>query len=251
MGKGDNELLKELRAGPMLVASLDGDDLPFLLEEAKTQRADIVELRMDLWSNFFREGMQDKMSRFKQKIGIPMLVSFRGGHPFPPWWQPLHWSALASAALVDVEWNPKYPWKDIRRYTAQYGLGLVISHHDYESTPPAAKLRTIVQSALRQGATLVKVAAKVKSENDVRSLLELSVEFSRKTLITVMGMGAMGAVSRLAAPLFGSRLIYGYIGTPTAVGQSPYKELQERTRLYFPAYNAAFVERQKKRANPI
>src|ERR1035437_6525528 len=113
------ELLK--KSSPLLVASLDGDDLPFLLEEARTERADIVEIRLDLWENFFREEMLQKMARFKAKNGIPMLVSFRGGHPFPAWWQPAHWRALAHAALIDVEWNPKFPWREIRSEERRVG----------------------------------------------------------------------------------------------------------------------------------
>src|SRR5476649_2378794 len=140
-----NALLLELQKYPMLVASLDGDDLPFLLEEAKTMRADIVELRMDVWGNFFREDMLQKMARFKEKIGLPMLVSFRGGHPFPAWWQPLHWRALTSASLVDVEWNPKYPWREILSNVRKLNLGLIISHHDYQRTPVEKNLIKITR----------------------------------------------------------------------------------------------------------
>src|SRR5712691_8145096 len=98
-----NETLERLKkTPPLLVASLDGDDLPYLLEQARSERADIVEIRLDLWGNFIREDMLDKMSRFRQRVGLPMLVSLRGGHPFPPWWQPVHWRALGHAAIVDV-----------------------------------------------------------------------------------------------------------------------------------------------------
>ncbi|HVO33507.1 MAG TPA: type I 3-dehydroquinate dehydratase, partial [Elusimicrobiota bacterium] len=130
-----NAVLEKLKKmPPLLVASLDGDDLPFLLEQAKSERADMVEIRMDLWGTFFREDMIDKMARFKQKIGIPMLVSFRGGHPFPEWWLPMHWRALSYADLIDVEWNKKYPWREINRQCKKFNLGLLISHHDYEKT---------------------------------------------------------------------------------------------------------------------
>ena len=110
-------------------------------------RADMVELRMDVWSNFFREDMLQKLARFKEKIGLPMLVSFRGGHPFPKWWQPLHWRALAAADMIDVEWNPRYPWKEIRAQTQALNLGLMISHHDYDKTPPLQALQTIAKAA--------------------------------------------------------------------------------------------------------
>jgi 3-dehydroquinate dehydratase-1 len=247
MKKNTNSLLLELQQYPLLVASLDGDDLPFLLEEAKTVRADMVELRMDVWSNFFREDMLQKLARFKEKIGLPMLVSFRGGHPFPKWWQPLHWRALASAAMIDVEWNPKYPWKEIRSQTQDLNLGLMISHHDYDKTPPLKVLLAVSKAAVKQGAHVVKIATKINAEEDLRTLLEVNRSLGAKTLGTVMGMGAWGAVSRLAAPLFGSCLVYGFIGSATAIGQSPYKELQERMRSLNPRYEAGFLTRQKKR----
>src|SRR5689334_23108917 len=125
---------------PFLVASLDGDDLPFLLEEARTQKADMVEIRLDIWGNFLREEMAEKMRRFADRIRLPMLVSFRGGHPFPTWWQPLHWRSLLPATLIDVEWSPKYPWKNIRQEADRNGLALMISHHDYKGTPPRKAL---------------------------------------------------------------------------------------------------------------
>ena len=170
------------------------------------------------------------MTRFKQKIGIPLLLSFRGGHPFPVWWQPMHWRALASAALIDVEWNPKYPWRDIVKNAKKFNVGLIISHHDYQTTPPEKNLIKIARTAYGKKADIVKIATRVKSEADIRTLLSLNTRFAPKKLMTVMGMGPMGALSRFVAPIFHACLIYGYIGTPTASGQLPYRDLQERMR---------------------
>ncbi len=242
-----NPFLKGLqKTAPLLVASLDGDDLPFLLEQAKTDRADVVEIRMDVWGAFFREDMAEKMARFKQKIGIPMLVSFRGGHPFPEWWQPLHWRALSHAALIDVEWNRKYPWREIQGQVKKTGVALMISHHDYESTPKEKALVAIVRAGYSKKADIVKIATRVKSEADVRVLLNVNAQFSPKRLLTVMGMGPLGTVSRLAAPLYHACLVYGYIGTPTARGQLPFRELQERTRALYPKYDEGFQARQQR-----
>jgi 3-dehydroquinate dehydratase I len=238
------ELLKN--TSPLLVASLDGDDLPYLLEEAKTERADVVEIRLDVWGNFFREDMQEKMARFKNKVSIPMLVSFRGGHPFPNWWQPVHWRALAHASLIDVEWNPKYPWREILKNVKKFNLGLVISHHDYQATPSMKNLVKIARAAYGKKADIVKIATRVKSEGDIVNLLDVSRSFSKKKHITVMGMGPLGILSRLAAPLYGSCFLYGYIGTPTASGQLPYRELQDRIRALYPKYDQDFQTRQAK-----
>ena len=244
-----NEILELLKkSSPQLVASLDGDDLPYLLEQARAERADIVEIRLDIWGNFFREEMLEKMARFKNKVGIPMLVSFRGGHPFPSWWQPVHWRALASASMIDVEWNPKYPWREIMRNVKKFNLCLVISHHDYQTTPSIKNLIKITRSADAKKADIVKIATRVKSEADIRTLLDLSVRFAPKKLMTVMGMGPMGNLSRLVGPLFHACLLYGYIGTPTASGQLPYRELQERIRALYPSYDQDLQARQIKLA---
>ena len=239
-----NQLLDMLkRSSPLLVASLDGDDLAYLMEQARSDRADVVEIRLDVWGNFFREDMIEKMARFKEKIGLPMLVSFRGGHPFPPWWQPVHWRALSYASLIDVEWNPKYPWREILQNVKKRGLALMISHHDYKETPSEKALMRLVKAAYAKGADVVKIAARVRSEQDIRALFHVNERFAPRRLMTVMGMGPLGTLSRLAAPLFNACLLYGYIGTPTANGQLPFRELQERVRRLYPGYDKAFQER--------
>jgi 3-dehydroquinate dehydratase-1 len=242
-----NETLELLKKSlPLLVASLDGDDLAFLLEQAKTDRADIVEIRMDIWGNFFREEMLEKMTRFKEKVGIPMLVSFRGGHPFPAWWQPVHWRALSQAAMIDVEWNPKYPWREIVKNVKKLNLGLIISHHDYQITPKEQNLIKIARTAYGKKADIVKIATRVNREEDIRTLLAVNERFTPKKLMTVMGMGPMGTLSRLVGPLFHTCLLYGYIGTPTANGQLPYRDLQDRIRALYPRYDQELQARQAK-----
>jgi 3-dehydroquinate dehydratase-1 len=237
-------LLKLLQSeSPLLVASLDGDDLPYLLEQARSERADVAEIRLDLWGAFFRDDMLDKMTRFREKIGVPLLVSFRGGHPFPAWWQPIHWRALSQVAMVDVEWNPKYPWREIIKNVKRYNLILMISHHDYKETPPEKTLVRLAKAAYAKKADIVKVATRVRNEADIRTLLRLNARFAPKRLMTVMGMGPLGTVSRLIAPIFRACLIYGYIGTPTANGQLPFRELQERIRALYPRYGEAYQAR--------
>jgi len=239
-----NRLLALLKqTSPLLVASLDGDDLPYLLEQARSDRADVVEIRLDVWGTFFREDMIEKMARFKDKIGLPLLVSFRGGHPFPAWWQPVHWRALSHADMIDVEWNPKYPWRDIVKNVKKYNLALMISHHDYKETPSEKTLAKIAKAAYGKKADVVKFATKIQKEDDIRTLLHLNEQFSPKRWMTVMGMGPMGTLSRLSAPLFKACLIYGFIGTPTASGQLPFRDLLERVRMLYPRYDEAFQVR--------
>jgi len=43
---------------------------------------------------------------------------------------------------------------------------------------------------------------------------------------SLMGMGDVGRHLRAVAPIYGSVLTYGYIGSPTAPGQIPVKALR-------------------------
>ena len=104
----------------------------------------------------------------------------------------------------------------------------------------------IARAAYAKKADIVKIATRVKTEADVRTLLELNTVFSRKKLMTVMGMGPLGTLSRLVGPLFHACLLYGYIGTPTASGQLPYRELQDRIRALYPRYDQELQARQTK-----
>ena len=235
------------RSAPLLVASLDGDDLASRMEEAKELRADAVEIRLDLWGASLRDDWSEKLPRLRKKIGLPILVSFRGGQPFPSWWQPAHWRSLNDVAMIDIEWNSKYPWAEIQKNVQKIGTSLMISHHDFKQTPSVSALAKIARAAFSKKADLVKFSTQVKSETDLRTLFKLSSEVAPK-LVTVMGMGALGVLSRLAAPLFHSCLVYGYIGRPTANGQLPYRELQDHFRRLYPRYEEQFLQRQKQLA---
>jgi 3-dehydroquinate dehydratase-1 len=151
--------------------------------------------------------------------------------------------------MIDVEWNPKYPWRDIVKNVRKYNLALMISHHDYTGTPSEKQLIRLARAAYSKKADVVKIAARVKDDKDIRTLLELNTRFAPKKLMTVMGMGPLGTLSRLVGPLFHSCFVYGFIGTPTASGQLPFRELQDRIRTLYPRYEVALQSRQAKLVN--
>jgi 3-dehydroquinate dehydratase-1 len=148
--------------------------------------------------------------------------------------------------MIDVEWNPKYPWREILRNVKKYGLALMISHHDYKETPKEKALIRLARAAYAKKADVVKIATRVKDEDDIRALLRINERFAPKKFMTVMGMGPMGTLSRLVAPIFNACFLYGFIGTPTASGQLPFRELQERIRSLYPRYDEAIQERMSR-----
>lgn len=95
---------------------------------------------------------------------------------------------------------------------------LVASNHDFEKTPDLATLRQREALARSLGADVVKFAFRLNRAEDMM----VGVELLRSATgpMAVMGMGPLGAVSRLLYVQHGSCLIYGYLGdSPTAPGQ--------------------------------
>lgn len=98
------------------------------------------------------------------------------------------------------------------------GVTVIASNHDFEKTPSIETLRQREVQARSLGADIVKFAYRLNCAEDMMTGVELLR--SAGGPIAVMGMGPLGAVSRLLYVQHGSCLIYGYLGdTPTAPGQ--------------------------------
>lgn len=98
------------------------------------------------------------------------------------------------------------------------GVPVIASAHDFEKTPALETLLEKEQTARAQGADVAKFAFRLHSAEDMMTGVELLRRATGST--TVMGMGPLGAVSRLLYAQHGACLVYGYLGdTPTAPGQ--------------------------------
>ena len=110
---------------------------------------------------------------------------------------------------------------DARELLAEFraaGVVIIASAHDFDQTPALETLLEKEQRARALGADVAKFAFRLHSAEDMMSGVELLRRATGTT--TAMGMGPLGAVSRLLYAQHGACLIYGYLGdTPTAPGQ--------------------------------
>lgn len=122
--------------------------------------------------------------------------------------------------------------EEIRRGGAR--TRLIVSHHDFERTPPYRTLQGICGRCVGRGADIVKIATFARSMGDNARILRLVGWAQRKghPIITHC-MGEMGKVSRVMAPLFGSYLAFASLdeGQETAPGQLTAPEMQEILRI--------------------
>lgn len=98
------------------------------------------------------------------------------------------------------------------------GCIIIASAHDFAKTPTLEYLCEQADKAIALGADVVKFAFRLHTMQDMLVGTELLARYQHP--MAVMGMGPLGATSRLIYSQHGSVLTYGYLGnTPTAPGQ--------------------------------
>lgn len=224
-------------------APLVGRTREALLAEATAVAAlgpDLVEWRVDFFEGIERtDDVLALATAIRRALcGLPLLFTRRsareGGEPVV-----LHdtevvalYSAVCAGGAVDlVDFEMGSAPADvraIREAARRQGVGLVLSFHDFQSTPAAEVLTQRFEQAVHLGADVAKVAVMPHSMSDVLVLLAATQRASETLAIPVvsMAMGAQGAVSRLCGGAFGSAMTFGVGVSPSAPGQLPIRELK-------------------------
>lgn len=139
-------------------------------------------------------------------------------------------SCLAAADYVDLELRMGQ-LKELAAKAKRAGTGVIISAHDFNGTPGEKEMLSILKKEFKAGADIAKLAAKANNMEDVLTMLAVTRKASEIGDVCTISMGAVGKLSRVAAPFFGSVLTYGYVTKPTAPGQLSIVELQEALRI--------------------
>ena len=144
------------------------------------------------------------------------------------------WRALppGSCDLVDLEVEEiaNIPREIVAGLRAS-GSKILLSHHAFEPEPREEWGR-VFQVMQKRDPDLVKFALRVPDDSMARDLVVFAgVVASFFPGSCVMGMGEAGRLTRLASPLMGCSLTYGYLGSaPVAPGQLSALEMTETFR---------------------
>ncbi len=189
---------------------------------------DVVELRVDSLPPHITPA--DVLAHPCSK---PMLVTVRdtaeGGMREMPLEERLSWARalMPAAALLDWEIRNLEAAPQLVQEAHARSVQLVASFHDFQTTPGLQDMLGRDRAARSLGADITKFAFRLGCREDMQTGLDLIAAASGP--IAVMGMGELGAESRILYSRRGSRLVYGYLGdTPTAPGQTSAAELTAR-----------------------
>jgi 3-dehydroquinate dehydratase-1 len=130
--------------------------------------------------------------------------------------------------LVDFEMNndPTHI-AQVRAASKTHGIGLVLSFHNFQSTPSQEVLSQRFAQAQSLGADVAKIAVMPQRLEDVLSVLGATLESSQKLDIALvsMSMGGYGSLTRLFGWAFGSAMSFAVGATASAPGQVPIEDM--------------------------
>jgi 3-dehydroquinate dehydratase-1 len=210
------------------IAAIVDEVIPVEDLKPLVKKADLLEMRIDCWQRPI-EQVTAYLREVRSATALPMIGTIRENDFTRTIRLEMFRAVIPLVDAVDIELGT--PISTAVTASAK-GITVIVSEHDFATTPPDGVLQSMAERSCAQGADIVKIAAMANCREDVVRLLE----FTRSSTVPVVAiaMGPLGTVSRVIAPLFGSLFTYGYLTRPVAPGQLSLTELAEAVGRYFP-----------------
>jgi 3-dehydroquinate dehydratase-1 len=189
---------------------------------------DLFELRLDRLT----AAVIDRVEKMLPKLGAPLIITAR--HPCEGGARKLSMGKrralltrfLASADYVDVELRSARAMQSLLALAEKKNITRIISFHSLKSTPTVRLLSTKARQAKAHRADIFKVATHTDKPMELGRLLDFTANSRLRLPLAVMGIGRLGAISRVLLARAGSVLIYASLGPATDVeGQLSLEQL--------------------------
>lgn len=195
------------------------------------QPPDLFELRLD-----YLFSMLDQLERKMSMLPAPVIITARdpreGGANNLSLQKRLNLLQrfLPYAKYVDVELRSARAFKSFLAHARKQNVRLVLSFHDFKSTPSARSLRAKATLAKAQGADIFKVATRTETPAQFARLIDFVTDKNVDLPLSAMGIGKLGAISRLLLSRCGSVLNYATLHRSQIEGQLPIELLRSALR---------------------
>ena len=230
-GSSRGEFLGELRLGgkklrvPAICGSVMGADLGQMemgISRAIELGADLVELRIDGMRN--RAGWE-KLLRADPPIILTNRPKREGGRfegNERERIEVLSRGISRGVSCIDIEFStPKPKRRRLVSGAREAGVTVLMSHHDRSKTPSIEKLVDLAKRLAETGCDLAKVVSFARNYRDALRVMDFLARVGEEVKVPIISfaMGHAGRITRIAAPLLGSPIVYAAAGEATAPGQ--------------------------------
>ena len=175
------------------------------IAQAVQDGLDVAELRIDRYRSFSVSHVVEQVKRFSD---LPTIATIRTQDEGGDWSgteperRQLFEAILPHVDGIDIELSSIDILPGVVEAAKAQSKIVIISNHNFETTPPVAQLEEMAKRAKSLGADHVKLSAMAESEDDVRTLAQFTLQNSAMGII-VIAMGPRGALSRVFFPRSG------------------------------------------------
>ena len=200
------------------------------LERAVRMRRqpDLFELRLDRLA-----GLLGRVEKLIPKLRTPFIITAR--HPGEGGARELGLRQrrdllarfLSHASYIDVELRSLRALQPLLKFAEDQNVGRIVSFHNFKSTPRARILAAKAREAKSHGADVFKVATRTDTPIELGRLLQFITNNRLDLALAVMGIGKLGAISRVLLARAGSALVYASLGAISDIeGQLSLEQLR-------------------------
>ena len=215
------------RSGPRVVGVImAGADLDFAIRMRKPP--DFFELRLDRLVRIVDE-LENKLPNLRAPLIITARHPQEGGANKLPIRQRRNLLSrfLHCASYVDVELRSAPAFGALLKLARRKNVRRIISFHNLKSTPDSRHLRAKARAAKLRGADIFKVATRTDTPVELARLLDFMKTENVDLPTSAMGIGKLGAISRVLLARCGSALVYGSVAAATDIeGQMSLEQLR-------------------------
>ncbi|MFH0819383.1 MAG: type I 3-dehydroquinate dehydratase [Patescibacteria group bacterium] len=156
------------------------------IEKANNTKADLLELRMDLYPD-------ENLEKLIEKCQKPVIVKINGAPGFMPVGGQVatHWDKPGGFWIqyIDIDYRDSERANTYSRLFKNNKNNLIISYHNFQKTPDFKFLDKLVKTGVN------KIAVKINKIEDNLVIAKLLKKYSHK--IIAIGMGELGMMTRL------------------------------------------------------
>jgi 3-dehydroquinate dehydratase I len=126
---------------------------------------------------------------------------------------------LPYAEYIDIELSASDELGVVLEHARKQKIRRILSYHNFKSTPSSRSLYAKARMAKRNRADIFKIATRTDTPAALGRLVDLVTSHAVKVPLSAMGVGRLGALSRLLLARCGSVLNFAALGRPNVEGQ--------------------------------
>ena len=181
---------------------------------------DLFELRLDRLVRAI-----DRLENTISKLRAPLVITAR--HPMegganrlsPLQRHNLLARFLSRARYIDVELRSAPDFGSLLQLARRRNVRRIISVHHLKDTPSSSRLRAQAHAARTRAADIFKVATRTDTPAQLARLIDFAAAKEVGVAVSAMGIGKLGAASRVLLACSGSALVYVSLSRSEIEGQ--------------------------------